>query len=443
MSTDSKFIASIGLMQALEVLAKLEKHVPVAFGILGDTGWTKIATESFSQGFGLTQEQFRNRDFLKDVIDSDKQAVITWLQESPSAEPSSMNVQIKDAEGVPRYLEAWIAKIPPETDSQLRRLAIFRDIDGQVRAAQVANAAKAEAQGELDTISKALNVSRDGFAIWDAQRDPQGNINNYLLKFINYVGAAPTKKSAKELIGLPIGEALEGSQGAHLSELFTKALTTGQEVVDVVEVNSEIGWSGAYENRVVPLSSDSVVTSFRDISEQRKEETRLNWLIDHDHLTGLASKPALEKQLERALEKSRASKKPFVFAFIDIDGFKKINDAHGHEAGDLVLKQFSEKLIAAAGKESFSARISGDEFGLIIEGLDNVEIAREGVKKIHAALQGLFNAGATVSVGVTCSAGAAHVTNFTSGASEIMRFADRAMYAVKLNGRANFELIQL
>lgn len=437
----SSTVASI--VQAIETIASLMKHVPVAFGVYSEGQWFRSGSVAFCSSLGVSREEFANLDLLEHVIKSDQPKVSAWLEASLQNEPAAMTVQIELADGSTKFIEAWIADLALDVKSGNSKMAIFRDLDALMRQSEQVKEAKRIVEQDLGALSKALNVSRDGFAIWKALRAANGNITDFELQFINKVGAAPTGQHPGNLVGKTLTQSLEGPQGDHLRGLFIRSLEEASEVVDVVDLNTAQGWVGAYENRVVPISEESVATSFRDISDQKREEHRLQWLLDHDTLTGLASRRALEQELENTLNQARNTGAGFAFAFIDLDHFKSINDTFGHAAGDQVLVEFGNRLKVAVGNNGFAARISGDEFAVIAKDIGDKSRADDWSKNLQKILDKEYLLDGGKLAHLTCSAGVAQVRNFASGGSEIMRFADRAMYSVKLNGRAGYEITQL
>lgn len=148
----------------------------------------------------------------------------------------------------------------------------------------------------------------------------------------------------------------------------------------------------------------------------------------HDPLTGLPNRVLLMDRLEQALAKELRSAEPVSVLFIDLDGFKQINDTLGHEAGDRLLVEVAARLGAVARPEDTIARQSGDEFVLVCERTDTetaVKIARRvttGLGRPYVLPEGIVTV--TASVGVATSDG-------TCDAEEVLHCADAAMYRAK------------
>jgi hypothetical protein len=205
-----------------------------------------------------------------------------------------------------------------------------RDVDVEVRLEAENQKSIKRQDAQLGVLTSALNASRNGFAIWKAIRDEHEEIVSFTLVFINDVGAAPTGIMPRHLVGGRIEEVVGQKDSIDLRNLFTHALEDHTMQSEVLQLESPSGWVGAYLNEVVPFTDDQVLASFRDVSEEQRERDRLNWLAQHDHLTGLPNRRNLEEILEKSLNRVVGTKAFIAFAFVDIDDFKNVNDQHGH-----------------------------------------------------------------------------------------------------------------
>jgi len=150
-----------------------------------------------------------------------------------------------------------------------------------------------------------------------------------------------------------------------------------------------------------------------------------------DHLTGLANRRRFERQLEREVSRTLRYGHPFSLLMIDIDHFKLINDTHGHEAGDQVLKLLARCLQEGTRGIDLAARIGGEEFGVILTetelagGLELAERLRLAIKAMEVPKVGV----------VTASLGVAECPSAAQTARELLASADDALYEAKRQGR--------
>jgi diguanylate cyclase (GGDEF)-like protein/PAS domain S-box-containing protein len=175
------------------------------------------------------------------------------------------------------------------------------------------------------------------------------------------------------------------------------------------------------------------VVVLRDVTRQRDLERDLRHQALHDVLTGLPNRKLLLGRLDRALTRARASGERIALLYLDLDGFKRVNDSLGHNAGDLLLQTAAERLTAVLRPHDTVARLGGDEFAVLLEasGPGSVEeLARACLDAIARPfmVQGR-EAVVTVSVGVVPDA-----ARFAD-ADEVVRNADVAMYAAKDTGK--------
>lgn len=155
-----------------------------------------------------------------------------------------------------------------------------------------------------------------------------------------------------------------------------------------------------------------------------------------DVLTGVHNRRMFEQCLPLALARAERSGRPLALAFLDIDHFKFINDAHGHAVGDAVLVEFARRLRATMRVSDTLARLAGDEFVIACEQLRDSGEAHELGEKILATLAPPFVVG-TLALRVTCSVGIA-VTRHDLPAELVMQAADTALYDVKAAGRNGY-----
>jgi diguanylate cyclase (GGDEF)-like protein len=307
------------------------------------------------------------------------------------------------------------------------------DQSAQAAERDAVSAARLEA---LNLISEALDASEDGFAIWRAARAKDGSVESFTQLLINKTGAAAAGQPQQELIGKLLTEVAGKGAAKGLHALFVKALTLGHSVKEIV--TSEMGESipTAYENTVVPFGKDLVFATYRDVSESVSERSRLLWLAEHDELTGIPNRSKLQATLAETV--SRAKQEGFLagFVFIDIDHFKAVNDNFGHETGDALLINFAKRIRNSLPLGAFVARISGDEFGVLIEQLREESHLRELMEEVFSSMQRPFTSG-EVETSITCSAGCV-LTDGTTDPEEIMRIADRTMYQAKNEGRNRY-----
>ncbi|WP_187805438.1 diguanylate cyclase domain-containing protein [Aquipseudomonas alcaligenes] len=189
-----------------------------------------------------------------------------------------------------------------------------------------------------------------------------------------------------------------------------------------------------------PLKMMGVV---RDITEEKAWASQMHQLAHHDALTGLPNRLVFEDRLRSALERARRSNLRVALVFIDLNGFKTINDTHGHVAGDQVLVATARRLKAALRESDSVARIGGDEFVVILEGLalerQLEEEARAIGEKILTALA-LPLADDSSQRRIDASLGIAAFPDHAPSMDRLIHLADQAMYEAKRSGDNQYRL---
>lgn len=165
---------------------------------------------------------------------------------------------------------------------------------------------------------------------------------------------------------------------------------------------------------------------------------RLRYLATHDALTGLPNRVTLVGRLKQALEEARANHVRVAVAYIDLDGFKHINDSLGHSVGDQLLCAVAERLSSQLRYDSL-ARVGGDEFVVILERMRTPDSARAVVERILASMRDPFVVGGMV-LQVTPSIGLAHFPRDGDDPDALITHADVAMYTAKQRGRNGYSV---
>lgn len=171
---------------------------------------------------------------------------------------------------------------------------------------------------------------------------------------------------------------------------------------------------------------------FSDITRQKANEEQSRYLTTHDPLTGLGNRYLLEQTLDFAILNSKRSKKGIAVLFIDLDGFKWINDTYGHLVGDDLLRDVAGMLTEAIRESDVATRPGGDEFILILENLtsmdDAVKVAKKIAHPVHLTMDP--SAFVTFSIGISYYDGTGKTDSKT-----LIKQADEAMYQVKQSGK--------
>jgi len=190
---------------------------------------------------------------------------------------------------------------------------------------------------------------------------------------------------------------------------------------------------------VCAVTSGAAAALFlRDTLRRRANEARLAERAERDPLTGLLNRAAFAAALDDRIDAARADGSVFALAFVDLDGFKPINDHYGHQVGDAVLKRVADRLAANARERDVVARLGGDEFVVLLVGGGDGSVAVARIATALAAPHGLGD----VTLSVDASIGRAVYPVDGADAGSLLHAADLAMYRNKRK-RSGPELLSL
>jgi diguanylate cyclase (GGDEF)-like protein len=180
-----------------------------------------------------------------------------------------------------------------------------------------------------------------------------------------------------------------------------------------------------------------LIVNIHDVTDQKRAESELSHLAFHDVLTGLPNRALFNDRLEHAMRRNERTGYDVAIVYLDLDGFKNVNDSLGHGMGDDVLRQVATRLVSAIRPADTVARIGGDEFAILIESPDQpLEQATAVADRVLRAMAVPVRVGDDEMV-LSASIGIA-ISDLTSTSSSMLRDADIAMYQAKTSGKGRW-----
>ncbi len=289
---------------------------------------------------------------------------------------------------------------------------------------------------ELRKLSLAIENSPASVII----TDPEGIAQYVNLKFTRLTGF-----ERKEVIGYKFNHTRsEDTPIAQYRELW-QTLRNGDEWQGVFHNKKKSGERYWEQASIHPLlSSTGEILNFvslqEDITERKEAEEKLKYLACHDILTGLPTRNLCMDRLESAMAIARRNQSKLAVLFVDLDGFKIINDTFGHDMGDQILKAVGERLSLCIRETDTVARFGGDEFIMILNDLLTQENASTVAEKVIGAVsKPYYQENVVITLGA--SIGIALYPDHSENTEELIQKADQAMYRIKSKGKNNYAFI--
>jgi len=305
-----------------------------------------------------------------------------------------------------------------------KRTVVFIAID-------VTKRVKAEAHGSL--LSKAFESSKEGMLILDSK---------FRIVTVNKAFCELNGETRGSIDGVVSnilsGPAASDEDGDIKSAIVSKGRWMG-------EISGHDDKGRAYPlwltvNTVEDYSENSCnyIVMLTDVSEIKRSQEELIHVATHDALTNLPNRVLFNDRLQQAVHRSKRNNTVGALFFLDLDRFKNVNDNLGHQVGDELLIQVTQRLLKVSRSADTLARIGGDEFTLIIEGLENTAELAVIAEKILSAFAPQFDLGG-YNLDISASIGISVFPRDSDDPVELIKHADTAMYSAKDLGRNTFQ----
>ncbi|NHZ95304.1 EAL domain-containing protein [Massilia sp. CCM 8734] len=289
-----------------------------------------------------------------------------------------------------------------------------------------------------ETYAAASEASLDAFFLMRSIVNDGGAISDFVIEATNTRAEKLAGMDKPALRGMRLSAMLPAFRDNGIFEDLIKVTLDGG--VHEAEWLAELsGARTCWLHRQVVAVEDGVVAIVRDITERKVAEERIRHMAHHDELTGLPNRSLIRDRLDQAIVQAQRRNRCVAVAFIDLDGFKLVNDGLGHNAGDELLKVVGTRMAACVRREDTLGRFGGDEFIIILpDQPDNPMAVAPVLEKIRQAVTEPILLGGQ-EVQVSCSMGVVMYPRDGAGPNTLMMNADAAMYRAKEMGNNNFQ----
>ena len=378
-------------------------------------------------GFESVEQLKREVATLRDYYADPKQRDVLLADLQRRGSITGLEYRIKRRDGT----IAWVsqnARVVRNPDGSVYCFeGVVQDITARKLAEDSLHKSEEKYRALVETAQVGVMVYRDG---------------RYL--YINHAFAAMLGYADHELLGKSYRDVVAPEDLSAADERQTRRMR-GEAVPNDYEVRL-LHKDG--QTRVIVMMSAAVVeqdgaklvlATMRDVTEQKRIERQLRHNATHDPLTGLPNRSFFIERLQRAIAyaRRRGGDAPYAVLFLDLDGFKVVNDSLGHAFGDQLLVETAHRIKKCLRPWDTMSRHGGDEFTILVDHMRGVEDARDVAERIHKELAHPIQLG-DHEVFINASVGIALGTDYYTTTDEVLRDADTAMYQSKASGKAGF-----
>ncbi|NOQ16204.1 MAG: EAL domain-containing protein [Methyloprofundus sp.] len=288
----------------------------------------------------------------------------------------------------------------------------------------------AELRNSKLQLTAAQRIARLGYWIWDVEKN-----NFQISEQLADLCATDIQAFAATLEGFIALIEAEDQNMVRNMILEAPYSTTVQHIEYRLQViDSESIFVHQEMVKVIENGCPMITGTVQDISQRKASEKQIHNLAYFDHLTGLASRSYYQERIQTIIKTSERRNEKFAFLFLDLDGFKDINDSLGHNLGDQLLKVVAQRLQGVIRDADFVARLGGDEFCMLLDNASNDEFVAEVAERCLLKInEPLFLNHQQIKPRV--SIGIAIFPRDGENETELMKAADTAMYAAKQAGK--------
>jgi diguanylate cyclase (GGDEF)-like protein/PAS domain S-box-containing protein len=309
--------------------------------------------------------------------------------------------------------------------------------DAELKVAQTRHrleqSKRKRAQNELAKLASAIAHAADAVMVTNREG---------LIEYVNPAFERMTGWTRDEAVGARPSVLKSGEHDAAFYAAMWTAVNAGEVYRGTVVNRRRDGSSYHEEKTITPLrDAKGQITHFistgKDVSDRIKVQEKLEFMAHHDAVTGLPNRVLLLDRIETALQRGRRESMPVAVLFLDVDGFKAINDTVGHHVGDRLLGEVAARLQGVVRERDTVARLGGDEFAIVLEGMTSMNSLGGVARKLLNAVASPYQLDGR-DLYVTTSIGVARFPRDGEDVHTLLRKADSAMYRAKQAGKNTY-----
>lgn len=424
-------VTSRRLQRTQQNLHTILESLPAMVAYWGDDLINRFSNQAHKKWFGLAPSQIHGKH-LKDVIGTELFNLMKpHVDQALAGHTAMLEKPVTDASGKPGHVVATL--VPDGPVGQVTGFfVLISDITERKAAEDRLLQEKERFRVTLEAISDAvITTDRDGF-----------------ITYQNPAAAAMTGWSQEEAPGHALDDVVivedARQRRIHAATAIHKALVRRRAIQSDAEhvLISRSGQRNHIEDSAAPIFDGNAelvgaVMVFRDVSQARAMAHKMTHLAQHDPLTGIPNRRLLDRLLKQALGRAARNHDRVALLYLDLDGFKNVNDTLGHAAGDELLVQATRRFSEAVRAGDTVSRKGGDEFIVLMDGIDSKAEAAHLAARLIQSCQAPFVV-AGMERTVTVSIGISVYPDDATDIDVLVARADQAMYRAKESGRNRY-----
>jgi diguanylate cyclase (GGDEF)-like protein/PAS domain S-box-containing protein len=355
-------------------------------------------------------------------MDDRARAFSRWRERLTAGEFYEDQYRLRHASGAYRWVLSRGEAERDELGTVVRWYGTCTDIHDQVLAREQLESSEALNRSMVDASPDCVSLL-----------DPAGKVRRLNPAAVTALGAA----SSARLVGRAWCEAFPQAARDRASKALAQAQSGSVGRFVCSQPSSKgLRW---WDILVAPIAdghgdAGGLLSIARDITHQKSAEERVKWAANHDPLTQLPNRALFQQALDQGLLDASNATGSLTILMIDLDDFKRTNDALGHDAGDALLTEFGRRLKQAVRPDDLVARLGGDEFAVLLRSVGTKDQTEAAVSSILACLKVPLEFNGKL-LDIRCSIGASIYPSHGSSRSELIKHADIALYVAKRAGR--------
>ncbi len=406
-----------------EIIKLISDRTGLAFNVIAFDNWQALYDALITQEIDVLANIIATKKREKEILFTDSYWQMPWVIIHPLYDGQQTSIKYfygKEVAMIKGYdLIAKLRKAHP--------LISFKLVANREQG--LASLKQGRVDGFITTIASATHLLRPGNSV------------NLMISMIEGLGVEKNRFAINSRLPLLNGIMNKGlatitdiEKQSIYDNWFALKIKTGFDKGVVFKRSGQIGVAILVVLVVILLWNRRLQT---EIKQRELLEKRMKHMATHDELTGLANRVLLKDRLTAAIDFHHRQSLKMAVLFIDLDGFKDVNDNYGHDVGDELLQQVAFRLLGCVRSSDTVVRFGGDEFVLLLTGLHNTRQAAHVAEKVLIILQEVFELSNTRTF-IGCSIGIAMYPSDGNNDINLLKIADTLMYEVKAAGKNNY-----